>query len=103
MTSNLRRLAERLMQSGGYENILDYSANRLMQLMSYAFHLEEIYLFENITNFLTQVYNFVSSSLVESKIGKCALCYSNNARRPKFLISKEALQSFLEYNSSYKR
>ena len=52
--------------------------------------------FQNITNHLTQAYNLVSSLLVESEIGNCGLCYSNNAGRPKFLISKETLALFLE-------
>ena len=102
MTSSLRRIAEQLMQSGGHENTLDYLWNRLMQLMSCALHGEKIYHFENITNHLTQAYNLVSSLLVESEIGNCGLCYSNNAGRPKFLILKETLPLFLEYNSSYK-
>ena len=103
MTSNLRKIAEQLMQSGGYENTLDYSANTLMQLMSCALHGEEINHFENITDLLMQVYNFVSTSLVESKLGKCGLCYINNAGCPQFPKSKESLLSFLKYNSSYKK
>ena len=101
MTSSLRRTAEQLMQSGGEESTLDYLANRLMQLISCALHEEEMYHFENITNHLTQAYNLVSSLLVESEIGSCGLCYSNNAGRPKILISKETLTLFLEYNFSY--
>lgn len=103
MTSNLRKIAEQLMQSGGYENTLDSSANRLMQLMSCALHGEEINHFENITDLLMQVYNFVSTSLVESKLGKCGLCYINNAGCPQFPKSKESLLSFLKYNSSYQK
>ena len=90
------------MQSGGDENALDYLASRLMQLMTCALHGDEMYHFENITNHLTQAYNVVSSLLVESEIGNCGLYYSNNARRPKFLTSKEPLTLFLEYNFSYK-
>ena len=73
-----------------------------MQLMNCALHGEEMHHFQNITNHLTQAYNLVSSLLVESEIGNCGLCYSNNAGRPKFLISKETLTLFLEYNFSYK-
>ena len=102
MTSNLRRTAEQLMKSGGDKNTLDYLANRLMQLMSCALHGEEMYHFQNIFNHLTQAYNLVSSLLVESEIGNCGLSYSNNAGRPNFLISKETLTLFLEYNFSYK-
>ena len=102
MTFNLKRVAEQLMQSGGDENTLDYLANRLMQSMSCALHGEEMYHFENITNHLTQAYNLVSSLLVESELGNCGLCYSNNAGRSRFLISKETLTFSLEYNFSYK-
>ena len=102
MASYLRRIAEQLMQSGGDKNTLDHLANRLTQLMSCALHGEEMYHFQNITNHLIQAYNLVSSLLVESEIGNCGLCYSNNAGRPKFLISKETLTLFLEYNFSYK-
>ena len=102
MTSNLKRIAEQLMQSGGDENTPDYLANRLMQSMSCALHGEEMYHFENITNHLTQAYNLVSSLLVESELGNCGLCYSDNAGRSKFLISKETLTFSLECNFSYK-
>ena len=74
-----------------------------MQLMSCALHGEQINHFENITNLLMQAYNFVSSSLVESKLGKCGLCYTNNAGCPQFLKSKETLLRFLKHNSSYKK
>ena len=69
------------MQSGGDKNTLDFLANRLMQLMSCALHEEERYHFQNIANHLTQAYNLVSSLVVESEVGNCGLCYSNNADR----------------------
>ena len=100
--SNLRRIAEQLIQNVKDENTLDYLATRLMQLISCALHGEEMYHFENITNHLTQAYNLVNSLLVESETGSCGLCYSNNTGCPKFLTSKETLTLFWEYNFSYK-
>ena len=103
MTFNLKRITEQLMQSGGEENTLDYLASRSMQLMSCALHGEEMYHFENITNHLTQTYNLVSSLLVESEIGNCGLCCSNNAGRPKFLYQKKYWHFFWNIISAIKK